>query len=101
MLGIATPNEIQKIINAELMPLAKALVTSPITPCRLMKASSERYMPQDDSAITFSVGQRVRHQMFGPGTVVEVDMERGAHVVQFDEVATPRRISFRAKLEKL
>ena len=39
--------------------------------------------------------------MFGLGTILEVDRERGAHVVQFDEMATPRRISFRAKLEKL
>ncbi|MEQ2442157.1 UvrD-helicase domain-containing protein [Pseudoflavonifractor sp. CLA-AP-H29] len=64
-------------------------------------AASQRYLPEDDSAIAFSVGQRVRHQMFGLGTIVEVDRERGAHVVQFDEVATPRRISFRARLERL
>ena len=64
-------------------------------------AASQRYLPENDSAIVFSVGQRVRHQMFGLGTIVEVDRERGAHVVQFDEVATPRRISFRARLERL
>ena len=58
-------------------------------------------MPQDDSAVTFSVGQRVRHQMFGLGTIIEVDREGGAHVVRFDEMATPRRISFRARLEKI
>ncbi len=72
-----------------------------IREARYAIASSERYLPEDDSAIAFSVGQRVRHQMFGLGTILEVDRERGAHVVQFDEVATPRRISFRAKLEKL
>ncbi len=47
----------------------------------------------------FSPGQRVRHAMFGLGTVLEADLDRGAHVVQFDSMSTPRKISFRAKLE--
>ena len=88
-------------IDQELLTYTRPPEEGLIREARYAIASSERYMPQDDSAITFSVGQRVRHQMFGPGTVVEVDMERGAHVVQFDGVATPRRISFRARLEKM
>ena len=48
----------------------------------------------------FPIGQRVRHAILGPGTVVEVDTARGAHIVKFDAVPTPRAISFRAKLEK-
>ena len=39
--------------------------------------------------------------MFGPGTVLEADLDKGAHVVQFDRMETPRSISFRAKLERL
>lgn len=62
--------------------------------------SSQRYLPEDDSAVIFPAGRRVRHFMFGEGTVLDVDMERAAHVVQFDEMETPRRISFRARLEK-
>ena len=88
-------------IDQELLTYTRPPEEGLIREARYAIASSERYMPQDDSAITFSVGQRVRHQMFGLGTVVEVDMERGAHVVQFDGVATPRRISFRARLEKM
>ena len=44
-------------------------------------------------------GQRVRHAVFGAGTVLGADMDRGAHLVQFDDLSTPRAISFRAKLE--
>ena len=47
------------------------------------------------------VGQRVKHNLFGAGTVQAVDMDAGAHVVQFDTMATPRKISFRAKLERI
>ena len=61
---------------------------------------SRRYLPQDDSQIVFPAGQRVRHALFGTGTVLEADLDRGAHLIQFDELDTPRRISFRAKLER-
>ena len=44
-------------------------------------------------------GQRVRHAIFGTGTVLEVDVTQNAHVVQFDKFTTPRKISFRAKLD--
>ena len=33
------------------------------------------------------------------GRVLDVDLNRGANLVQFDDMETPRRISFRAKLE--
>ena len=35
----------------------------------------------------------------GFGTVVDIDTVKGAHIVQFDGIATPRAISFRARLE--
>ena len=88
-------------IDQELLTYTRPPEEGLIREARYAIASSERYLPEDDSASIFSVGQRVRHQMFGLGTIVEVDRERGAHVVQFDEMATPRRISFRARLEKM
>ena len=50
---------------------------------------------------SLAAGQRVRHSIFGLGTVLAVDMDRGAYVVQFDQMPTPRSITFRAKLEAL
>lgn len=61
--------------------------------------SSNRALPPDDSAVLLPVGQRVRHFVFGLGRVLDVDLNRGTHLVQFDDMETPRRISFRAKLE--
>ena len=58
-------------------------------------------LPENQCALAFPVGQRVRHFLFGPGTVVEIDFEQSAHVVQFDEMETPRKIAFRAKLQKI
>lgn len=60
-----------------------------------------RLLDQEPSAAVYRPGQRVRHFLFGPGTVLDVDLEKQAHVIQFDEMETPRRISFRAKLEAM
>ncbi|MBR4909299.1 MAG: UvrD-helicase domain-containing protein [Acidaminococcaceae bacterium] len=62
---------------------------------------SKKYLPEKESDVAFPVGQRVRHAVFGAGTVIDVDRDKGAHIVQFDNMETPRTISFRAKLVKL
>ncbi len=51
--------------------------------------SSNRALPPDDSAVLLPVGQRVRHFVFGLGRVLDVDLNRGAHLVQFDDMETP------------
>ena len=61
-------------------------------------ALSEKYLPEHAPA-EFPIGQRVRHEIMGLGTVVEADTGKGAHVVKFDELDTPRANSFRAKLD--
>ena len=53
----------------------------------------------DSEQNTFIEGQRVRHKVFGEGTVIEVDMDHSAYLVQFDGMDTPRGIAFRAKME--
>ena len=48
-----------------------------------------------------SPGDRVRHAIMGDGTVLDVDSVKSAYTVQFDGLATARRIIFRAKLDKI
>lgn len=62
---------------------------------------SRKYMPASESDVVFPVGQRVRHAVFGTGTVTDVDRDRGAHVIQFDSMDTQRKISFRVKMERI
>ena len=62
---------------------------------------SRKYMPASERDVVFPVGQRVRHAVFGTGTVTDVDRDRGAHVIQFDSMDTPRKISFRVKMERI
>ena len=69
-----------------------------IAEARAFIAASERALPENRAAQALPVGTRVRHAVFGPGTVEGVDPDRGAHLVRFDSMPTPRAISFRAKL---
>jgi DNA helicase-2/ATP-dependent DNA helicase PcrA len=48
----------------------------------------------------YDVGQRVRHDILGAGTIIDLDTDRAAYVIKFDSVETPRALSFRIKLEK-
>ena len=64
-------------------------------------AVSERFLPEEEQKAVYEVGQRVKHAILGLGTVTAVDTEKGAYLVRFDTLDTPRRISFRVKLEKI
>ena len=60
--------------------------------------STERRLPENEDATRFQPGDRVRHLMLGEGTVLEVDADHDAYVIQFDILPTPRTIAFRVHL---
>ena len=62
---------------------------------------STRLLPENSGDVFFPEGTRVRHELMGMGTVVEIDTVKKAHLVLFDGFATPRSISVRAKLEAI
>ncbi len=86
-------------IDPELLEYTAAPREELIADARSYISANERALPVENFT-PFSPGQRVRHQVMGPGTVVEVDLSRGAHLVKFDSMPTPRAISFKAKLER-
>lgn len=65
-----------------------------------IRASSRRLLRQAEPAM-FREGDRITHRVFGDGTIVALDAEKGAYVIHFDELATNRSISFRVKLQRL
>ena len=72
-----------------------------IAEARASIAAQERNMPENRAASVLEIGTRVRHAVFGTGTVAGIDADRAAHLVCFDDLPTPRAISFRAKLERI
>ncbi len=43
-------------------------------------------------------GQRIEHRVFGKGTVLELHPSEKCYLIQFDDMKTPREISFQMKL---
>ncbi len=50
------------------------------------------------SVAQFRPGDRIRHSIMGEGTILSVDEKAGSYSIRFDELQTPRTITFRAKL---
>ena len=87
-------------IDPSLLEYTQAPSDSLIREARQAIAVSERALPEKEPT-AFSVGQRVKHPIMGPGTVLSVDLTKGAHVIQFDGMPTLRTVSFKTRLEDL
>lgn len=61
-------------------------------------ANESRYMPLDTELKT---GDRVRHKVFGEGTITGIRVDIGCYVVRFDKVATERNMKIGVGLERV
>lgn len=61
-------------------------------------ANESRYMPLDTELKT---GDRVRHKVFGEGTITGIRVDIGCYVVKFDKVATERNMKIGVGLERV
>ena len=62
---------------------------------------SDRRMHSEKKENLLQKGSRVRHRIFGPGTIIGLDQDKSAYIIRFDDMDTDRQITFRAKLELL
>ena len=46
----------------------------------------------------FQPGDRVTHRIMGSGVIVDIDADKGAYIIKFDDIETVRSMSFRARL---
>ena len=61
-------------------------------------ADSLTRLSTEGQAATFAVGDRVRHAVFGDGTVLAADTDEKCYTIRFDGMETPRAIAFRVRL---
>lgn len=85
-------------IPAELLQFTAPPSEGLLEETRAYIAWHDRYFTDVPEDGTFSVGQQVEHPVFGRGTVLEVDRDRNAYAIQFDDLDTVRKITFRAAL---
>ena len=61
---------------------------------------SEKHLRKEDSSELIPVGTRVKHMIFGEGTILSQDMDMQAYIIKFDSQRTERYISFKVKMSK-
>ena len=61
-------------------------------------ANEARIYPPDTES---KVGDRVRHKVFGEGTITGIRVDIGCYVVKFDKVATERNLKIGTGLERV
>ena len=88
-------------IDRELMEFVNPMRESLVKEARQYVSTQEKYLPENLDEALFENGTRVRHEILGEGTVLEMDPDRLTYTVQFDSVSTPRVLSVRAKLTKI
>lgn len=54
-----------------------------------------RWMKGSIEEKKFHIGERIRHKVFGEGTILKIDEDRLACLIQFEKMETPREISFK------
>ena len=89
ILGLTGWTGIYRLVRAEFMKHA----------ARDYVRAGERLLDPGEAPRLLEPGARVRHPVFGPGTVIGTDTEQGAYLIRFDSVPTPRALSFRTRLE--
>ena len=87
-------------IDPDLIDFITPLEDSLVKDARVYMRVRDAQLDQAEAAPAFEVGSRVKHLVFGTGTIVGIDTERNAYEVHFDGMDTPRSLAMRAKLER-
>lgn len=87
-------------IDSSLLGYTEELSEELIADAKLYIDIRNSCMRSDDEKSIFEIGQRVKHKLFGEGTIIDIDTAQTAYIVQFDNMDTQRVISFRANMEK-
>lgn len=88
-------------IDDELLEYDNKPADSLIADAKEYIALREKYMPENLESELLPAGAKIRHEYLGEGSVLDIDTDKGAYLVQFDSLPTPRAISFRVKLTQL
>ncbi|NMC26594.1 MAG: UvrD-helicase domain-containing protein [Syntrophomonadaceae bacterium] len=86
-------------VDKNLLAYTHELEESLIAETNWSITSSEKMLDFSTDASLFKPGERIVHSIMGAGEVIDIDQNQAAYMIKFDELTTPRRISFKAKLE--
>ena len=87
-------------VNPATLEFSNKLADQQLDDARTAYALADRWMADLARDARFSAGDRVRHATFGSGRIEHVNTDKRAYEVKFDDLDTPRTISFKAKLSE-
>ncbi len=88
-------------IDQNLLEFTEKPDESMITAVRKYIENDSKHLKGAEKLNLLEPGTRVKHAILGAGTVLEINSEEQCYLVQFDEMGTPRQISFKVKLTEI
>ena len=88
-------------IDKNLLDYEAELPPQLIARTRLYISESESVLQKKDTLSALSEGDTVEHGILGRGKVLAIDRTAATYTIKFEKVATPRKMSFKAPLEKV
>ncbi|MCQ2576584.1 MAG: UvrD-helicase domain-containing protein [Treponema sp.] len=62
---------------------------------------SQKKLDKLSALASLNEGDRVKHNILGQGQILAIDTTKHHYTVKFDDIPTPRKMSFKAPLEKI
>ena len=75
----------------------ESLITEAKNYIRYNTTNLDGYIPDQ----SFHVGDKIFHNVFGNGRIKSILSDRNAYMIKFDQIETPRMISFRVPIKKI
>ena len=88
-------------VDRQLLEYTNELEAGLVYDAQKVIGASEQTLAFASGTQGFKIGQRVRHAVMGTGEITDIDREKSAYIIKFDALDTVRKISFKAKLEKV
>ena len=90
-------------IDDKLLDYAKPISETTRQDAKNYIKSMEKRLEQGrvEKKAVFAAGDKVIHRIMGEGEILDINNDKGAYVIKFEDIDTPREISFKAKLEKV
>ena len=86
-------------IDPSALEFSNRLADSQLDDARSAYEATDRWIADMAGRASIKPGTRVAHKAFGQGVVQGIDEQERAYIIAFDDLDTPRCISFRVKLE--
>lgn len=88
-------------IDQELLEYTHEPEEGLIKDAKALISASTRRLSETEDTTRIEIDSRVRHFVFGDGTIIDIDEDLSAYVIQFDNMPTPRKVSFKVELERI